>query len=221
MTGEPPALADQERLAAFATQAEEVRAYLVSVRGGAPFLSGVDGRLLLDWLEGGVPVAAILAAIDKVALRRRKARVRTRMSLATCKGEVNKTAVMELPGATDASGVSELAFRFREMAVPAELEALREALVDTVEAITASDPSDRVSGAITACRIFQEGAWDACASEHPALLAAAAEQLGPMKGVVSASVFEDLVVEVARDRLRQRFPVVCAQVVWDTLAVTS
>ena len=37
--------------------AEEVRAYLVAVRGGAPFLSAADGRLLIHWLEQGFSVA--------------------------------------------------------------------------------------------------------------------------------------------------------------------
>ena len=50
-----------------ADKAEEVRAYVVAVRGGAPFLSAADGRLLVQWLERGISVGRILAAIDEVA----------------------------------------------------------------------------------------------------------------------------------------------------------
>jgi len=71
-----------EKLAA---QAEEVRTYVVSVRGGAPFLSAADGRLLVMWLEDGITVARILAAVDQVAEKRRKKRTRGRLSLSACR----------------------------------------------------------------------------------------------------------------------------------------
>ena len=51
-------------------KAEEVRAYLVAIRGGAPFLSAADGRLLVRWLEQGISVARILAAVDETAEKR-------------------------------------------------------------------------------------------------------------------------------------------------------
>ena len=53
---------DLERLA---EEAEEVRAYLVNLRGGAPFLSGADSQLLDGWLTDGVPVAVIMASMDR------------------------------------------------------------------------------------------------------------------------------------------------------------
>lgn len=209
--------------ALLALQAEEVRTYLVSVRAGAPFLSGPDGRLLLKWLEGGVPVAAILAAIDRVAARRRKKRARSRLTLVACKGEVNKSVsqASEVPSPTETTaGLATLAARFREMETHAHLAPLQAALVARLEelGVEGLDPAAQVSAAITACRLFQEGVWSSCEAEHPALMATAAEELAPLKGAVSAAMFDDLVAEVARDRLRQRFPIVCAQVVWDTLA---
>ena len=57
--------------ASLAAMAEEVRAYVVAARGGAPFLSAADGRLLVRWLESGISVARILAAVDEVAEKRR------------------------------------------------------------------------------------------------------------------------------------------------------
>ena len=70
--------------------AEHVRSYLISLRGGAPFLSGADGRLLVQWLDDQIPVPVILSALDRVSLRRRAKRVRTRLSLNVCKGELKK-----------------------------------------------------------------------------------------------------------------------------------
>ena len=55
-------------------KAEEVRAYLVQIRGGAPFLSGADGQVLIRWLDDEIPVPAILSAIDSVCERRRAKR---------------------------------------------------------------------------------------------------------------------------------------------------
>ena len=70
--------------------AEQIRAYLVGIRGGAPFLSGADCQLLVNWLDDEVPVPAILSAIDRVSLRRRAKRVKTRLTLNSCKGELKK-----------------------------------------------------------------------------------------------------------------------------------
>ena len=65
-----------------AAMAEEVRAYVVATRGGAPFLSAADGRLLVGWLESGISVARILAAVDEVAEKRRKKPKRKKKSVA-------------------------------------------------------------------------------------------------------------------------------------------
>ncbi len=47
--------------------AEIVRAYLVELRGGAPFLSSRDGRLLLVWMDSDVPVALICQALEELS----------------------------------------------------------------------------------------------------------------------------------------------------------
>ena len=71
-----------------ARQAAVVRDYLVTLRGGSPFLSSADGRLLLRWLDGGTPVVAILAALDRAADRRLKRRSKRPLSLQACKVEL-------------------------------------------------------------------------------------------------------------------------------------
>src|SRR5690606_32445689 len=57
--------------------AGEVRAHLVMLRGGAPFLSPADTLQLVRWFEDGVPVGAILHALDLAweARRRKPSRV--------------------------------------------------------------------------------------------------------------------------------------------------
>ena len=64
LEGSHPSGAAESGADALADAAEEVRAWLVTARGGAPFLSGADGRLLVSWLEAGVSVADLLRAID-------------------------------------------------------------------------------------------------------------------------------------------------------------
>ena len=70
--------------------AEQVRAHLVMVRGGAPFLSPIDSKLLVEWLDSSVPVDVILTAIEEVASRRSKSRLKRPLSLRAIKGVVKK-----------------------------------------------------------------------------------------------------------------------------------
>ena len=56
--------------------AAQIVAHLVSLRGGAPFLSSSDARLLMSWLNQGVPVPLLLHALEEAAESRRKKRLR-------------------------------------------------------------------------------------------------------------------------------------------------
>ena len=227
-------------LAAHAAAAEEVRAYLVAIRGGAPFLSGADARLLVDWLGQGVPVPVILGCIDRTAEKRRRRRARSRLTLARCKSEVRKT--WGSPGSRP-SGEEEQA---APSAAPSQLA---RALAGLAESLAAEPPEDpglavhhaelltalrALSGradlelepaateAIALCRRFHEAAWDA-ASDRDAVLAEARAELAPLEASLDARTFAALVDESARARLRGRIPGVSADRVWDTLtaAVTA
>ena len=83
---------DLRPLSSHAAEAEEVRLYLVTLRGGAPFLSGRDGRILLEWLENGWSVAQISSVMDQVAEDRARKRCRSRMTLSACKTHLEKQA---------------------------------------------------------------------------------------------------------------------------------
>ena len=218
--------------------AEEIRAYLVEIRGGAPFLSGADGLLLLEWLEARVPVPLILACIDKVAERRRKKRVRSRLTLKACQGEVRKALkrqaarhpdsplLTEVPA--DRTPTTVLPHRKALIGLRRELEAIEvtpelgktwETLLTALDRLTGSDLSLEkcCTLAIGATRIFHREAWDAMRLHHEELRRLAREELAHLEGAVSERIFSELLEEAARDQLRRRFPLVSADQLWDRL----
>lgn len=212
-----------------AEAAEEVRAYLVALRGGAPFLSGPDGRLLVDWLEAGVPVSAILVALDHAAARRAKRPARTRLGLGSCRGEVAKLAgalasVAPTPmpaGPVRWPGLAELSEDLRGMAVLPTLEVARDALADSIAGLARGAAGDEAEGvarqAMAACRSFQEAAWAGLGDARQTELDAAAAALAGLAGVLSPEAMAAAVEELARDRVRGATPLVSARVVWDRM----
>ncbi len=72
--------------------AEQVRAHLVSLRGGAPFFSSADGQLLLRWLDQEVPVPRICVALERAAEARRKRPSRIPLSLSHAKRHLAKVS---------------------------------------------------------------------------------------------------------------------------------
>lgn len=72
--------------------AEQVRAHLVSLRGGAPFFSSADGQLLLRWLDEEVPVPRICMALERAADARRKRPSRIPLSLSHAKRHLAKVS---------------------------------------------------------------------------------------------------------------------------------
>lgn len=219
---------------------EEVRAFLVALRGGGPFLSGADARLLVEWLDQGVPVSAILAAIEAAADRRARRGVRTRLSLSSCQGELKRrlkklgsAPLPAIPAAPTAPGrawpaLAALAEEIRSMPVDPALVSARAALADALATLAQGrdlsgsplgDPSDEqvARQAIRACRAFHEASWREATEEREALLAAARNDLSALADVLSEEALTAAAEEVARDRLRGRTPLVSAVVVWDRL----
>ena len=211
---------------------EEVSAYLVAVRGGAPFLSPVDGRLLLAWLEQNVPVPLILSAIDEVAERHRRKRTRHRLTLAACKKTVEK---QRTPAAgpnegvrggasaqtrVAAPGLARLAAEIRSLAMPAALADAGAELAAELEALAQQRAHVHSLGraATAAVARFQVQAWQAASAEHDALRQQARDQLAGLRHGLRDADWQALVEEVAHDLIRQRTPVVCARQVWDRLA---
>lgn len=180
--------------------AEEVRAYFVEVRGGAPFLSSADGRALLGWLEAGVPVARILVAVDRTAERRRARRTRAPFRLRDIRRDLGRTDGGGAPPRGPPSPAAE----------PGEgddgLEPLfREALA-RVGALPEGDPDARARAACTIGREFFHAAWARLGDRREALLAQAADELSDLREGLGETAFRAACEELARDQVRRRFP---------------
>lgn len=208
--------------------AEQVAAYLVNVRGGAMFLSGADVRLLAQWLDEAVPVPAILCAIDKVSEKRRANRVKTRLSLNRCKSTLKKLLYKKSP---------------KEEKQPVVVTSIGEAMTqwsldirnDWNEATVLVDAQrsfanrldyaakqdwDRESTAdhiITWINDFQDGAWAEYGSAQMHWIEDAEIELQHLKRLLTGQRWVEAVEEVARDRMRQFFPLIQAQELWDRL----
>ena len=70
--------------------AEEIRAHLCMLRGGAPFLSPADTWQLVRWLDCGVSVADVLQALERAAAARRAKRGKTPLSLVAANRHLGK-----------------------------------------------------------------------------------------------------------------------------------
>ena len=216
---------DDQELSA---RAEEVTAYLVTLRGGAPFLSGADGRLLVRWLDQGVPVPTILTALDQVAERRRKRRTRSRLSLNAAKGVVKKaigaapTPTVSRPVPTDTSALAVARDAYADALAHMQLEPEAEALRGPLLAAVRSAPTHSVDATATAeigaCRQFHDARWAGLAPDtRDALEAECRASLSVLADTVDAAVLGDLIEEAARVALRARTPLVSAREAWTRL----
>ena len=208
--------------------AEQVAAYLVNVRGGAMFLSGADVRLLAQWLDEAIPVPAILCAIDKVSEKRRANRVKTRLSLNRCKSTLKKLLYKNAP-----KEESELvvATSYGEAMKQWSLEIRNEwneesVLVDAQRSFAnrldyaAKQSWDRQVMAehiIAWINDFQDGAWAEYGSAQMKWIEDAEIELQHLKRLLTGQRWVEAVEEVARDRMRQFFPLIQAQELWNRL----
>ncbi len=198
--------ADAERETADAARAEEVRAWLVQLRGGAPFLSAADGKVLADWLDAGVPVPTILRALEQVAARRRAKRTRAPFSLQGCRAAVEKLAKAGGGWRVPSDLVAALA--------PDAPDALAAAALAELGALD-GDAETRARAACAILRRFHERVWEGLGEERVALLSAAAEELGPLRDALGEEGFRRACEEHARDRVRARYPTLSATRVWE------
>ena len=183
-----------------ATAVEEVRAYLVQVRGGSAFLSPADGVLARGWLRGGVTVGTILRAVDHAAARRRAKRSRIPMSLRGCKKDLGKSApavaITEPPAVSGADPlVAETTAR--------------------IAAVDLADPELRARARCAIAREFHDRVWERLRPEHPRLLAEAAEELAALKELFNEAEMVAACEEHARDRLRRQYPAFTATAIWE------
>ena len=207
-------------------KAEEVRAYLVQIRGGAPFLSGADGQILIRWLEDEIPVPAILSAIDAVSERRRAKRVRTRLSLKVCTGNLRKilgkTAKKNIKS-VGKNPICDLANQISQMKVPATLSNKKDSLVEKLLTIgdTQLRTEENISQVMHAGRAFHAEAWIQAEPEQEQLQIASEQELSALRAILPAIKWQEAVEEVMRDKVRMRYPLISAQKIWDAINQTD
>lgn len=187
--------------------AEQVRAYLVHLRGGAPFLSGHDSRLLLRWMDEGVEVGLICRALDQAAEKRRIRRVKTPLSLRNAQTVVNKREPVP-PAAKGA--LADVVQALASSDDPHEVQASVE-----LAALSALEGEALVAAAVDVARRTIEELWAAC--DRAALRAEAEEELATLRDMLDEGSWERALEGVARDRLRQRHPLLSAKHIWDTV----
>jgi len=197
---------------AWRAAAEEVRAHLVALRGGAPFLSPSDAWQLVQWLENGVSVGDVLLALERAAEARRRQRGRTPLTLGAAKRHLGKpaypraTAWRAAPEPTVA-GEPPLAPIARALrGQEADGSGAAEDLATALERIEERD-AEAERQAIAAIRTFVETRWLSLGEpRRDALRSRAREDLGDLLALVDEPTGLALVEETARDLFRQSYP---------------
>ena len=191
--------------------AEEVRAHLVLVRGGAPFLSPADSRVLVAWLDEGVPVSAILCAVERAAAARRAKR--SRLPLTLTRAKVHLKAVSSSTPTRSGGTATEHPFEGLSDALAARGAAPLGALLS---ALDATDTEALVRAAVALARDFLLDEWSALP------MAARERRLDEARASLVALDlgFDDndldaAAEELARDDLRRTWPMLEAAQLWN------
>ena len=119
------------------------------------------------------------------------------------------------------SGLLSLAGEISAMTIAPGLKSLRSTLVEALTSISEDHTiamEERARLAIRACRKFHEGIWNALSTQHAEMIADAAAELDALRSVLKENAWQAAVEEVARDRIRARFPLISAQEVWERIS---
>lgn len=194
---------------AIETAVDEVRSFLVTLRGGAPFLSPFDARLLLQWLDEGVPVRVILYALEQTAEARRAKKARTPLNLRHASRAVAAVMSTRSPTIAPTRGLEPIVQKLRESTDP-----LERAAGEAIAALT-SEGELLVREALVIARRFHEQAWDR--ADRVALMAEAEAELGDLAAMLPPEKLGGVREEAARELLRRRHPLLSATALWDTV----
>jgi len=201
--------------------AETIRAYLSAARDGAIFLSAADAALLVQWLESGLPPAAIMTAIDRVAKRRQAKISRRRFTLKACQGELNKLLKIneKKPETKSEHGLHGLISQIRSMEIPTQLRPAKMSLINDLKSIASSGKKreEMATTAINSTRLFQDHAWEKAQNNAEDLLIAAETELEPLKEMLGIPLYREALTEHMRNAVRSRYPLCTAQAVWTAM----
>lgn len=184
--------------------AEQVRAHLVHLRGGAPFLSPAEAVCLLGWLDARVSARVILAAIDRAFVSRHRRGVPRRpLSLTAARVHLGKPPL--LPPALAPGG--DHPFSPARAALIALPDPFAHALADALTGIAPEHPERIVPAAVTTCSAHHELAWDALpAAEREQRIAAEHAGLGDLLHLLGEEEARTIAEEIAREAFRARWP---------------
>ncbi|MAA79820.1 MAG: hypothetical protein CL916_11220 [Deltaproteobacteria bacterium] len=209
-------------------KAEEIRAYLVHVRGGAPFLSGADCRLLTTWLDDDISILAITTAIDRVAEKRRAKRVRSRLSLNNCKGTLKKVLGKKTKPNKNLKpivhiGLHGLAQRIQEIPLSEVLLSYQNTLVENLTKLSQENIpiQEKAEKAIGLCRVFHEKVWESHIDQHEDLRVKAEKELESLRPLLGMQHWREMVEEVMRDKIRSQYPLISAQSIWNAINLSD
>lgn len=191
-------------VSALHADAEEVRAYLCTLRGGAPLLSPTDGHLLVTWLEAGISVGAILRGLDRAARRHRAKRIRAPLTLRHAReflkaesGRRASTVPLDLPDRLAGDDV--------------RLHAVRERIAALVE----PDPEARARAACAVARAFFDDLWRDDDALRATLWAEAEAELADLRDALDELAWSTACEDLARYRLRMAYPTLSATRIWE------
>jgi hypothetical protein len=204
---------------AWRDSAEEIRAHLCALRGGAPFLSPADALALVQWLEQGVDVADILRALERAARSRRDNNSRLPLSLVHARrhlGRPTRGAFHRAQVVPDAA--QPLAPVIRALQLSPSSPA-RDRLVVALRAIEPGSADEVVRAGLAAVRTFFDERWgELSRGERRALSDEARASLGDLIDMVEPHVAEELLEEATRDALRSGYPALTAASLWEVAA---
>jgi len=196
-------------------RAEEVRAYLVALRGGAPFLSPTDASLLVSWLDDDVPVASIRLALERTAAARRARPTKTPFTLRQAKRHLRDGPADALPQPTlmDASALSPM------------VEALRQtdsapcaALADALERLPRAARDDLAEAAMALLSAFHQDAWARLDHEDQRTRVATWAARLSQRFSLAPEEIATIAEEQARAELRGTLPWLTATNLWELLS---
>lgn len=204
--------------------AETVRRHLVALRGGAPFLSSEDASLLETWLRDGWTAPQIVHALERAADARRKRPSRIPLSLQSARRHLGKTSRGRLKTAkapsTDTHPLHAMVRAVRSTITADDPRGEELAsLADALQALPTADPVLLEARAQALCRDFLLAAWETMSDwERQARQQDARRELASLAGMLSEAALDASAEELARDQLRQAYPLLSAATVRQALA---
>jgi hypothetical protein len=215
LSSEPAPTDDQD--------AEAVRQHLVVLRGGAPFLSPDDASLLDEWLQRGLTVPTIVHALERAADARRRRPSKVPFSLRAARTHLGKPGRSALGAASPGveSGAHPLLPVVDGLRSQARGHPRHTALTAVAQSLLDLDPhaQDLEQQALTISRDFLLSSWSMLSAvERGHHLTRAREELVEVADLLSAEAFEASAEALARDTLRQAFPLLSAATLHQVLS---